>query len=502
MSFMQRRKALPKQPDIILIITDQERATRHFPKNWEKDNLKTMTFLKSNGFTFNQAFCNSCMCSPSRSTLFTGTYPAQHNVTQTLTWGGRYSSAEQELDPSLYNLARMLGPEGYDMQYRGKWHLSKGDTENDLSASQIALTGFNGWIAPDAGEDVKPENFGGGYANHDEKYIQQGIDYIQKVKAERDAGLPRVPFCLVLSLVNPHDVLAYPDGVDYGYYPEDWKGREVSLPKSVTEDLLENDKPMAQFQIMKAAGVLLGQLPTRKKKLNYINFYAHTLKKIDHQIGEFVDELYRPNAKGKRLADETIVIRLSDHGEMGMAHGGMRQKAFNVYEETLNVPMVISNPILFPESKKKNKVVKSSDHLASLIDIMPTVAHLANVKRPSKSLLGRNLTPIMVNDTPVQEEILFTFDDTKASSADRPSAVLAANRIRCIRTKKWKYAYYFHALGSYPTEYELYNLEDDPNEMKNLANKPRYKARVKIMAKKLEELEKRLLKSNTRELLK
>ena len=134
MTFERRRKQLPDKPDIVLIITDQERATRHFPKNWEKNNLKTMTFLKENGFTFKNAFCNTCMCSPSRTTLFTGTYPAQHNVTQTLTWGGRYSSAEQELDPSLYNLARMLAPEGYDMQYRGKWHLSKGDTENDLSA--------------------------------------------------------------------------------------------------------------------------------------------------------------------------------------------------------------------------------------------------------------------------------------------------------------------------------------------------------------------------------
>lgn len=497
MSFLKRRAQLPEQPDLVIIITDQERATQHFPKNWESDNLKTMTFLKEQGFSFDRAFCNSCMCSPSRSTLFTGTYPAQHGVTQTLTWGGRYSDAETTLDPSLFNMARMLQNEGYDVQYRGKWHLSKGDTENDLSASQIALTGFEGWIAPDAGEDVKPENFGGGFANHDEIYVKQGTDYLKRIRAERDSGATRVPYCLVLSLVNPHDVLAYPSGVGYGYYEKDWSSRDIHLPESVTENLLKNKKPMAQFQIMKGAGKLLGPLPTREDKLSYINFYGHTLKKIDGQIGEFVDELEKASANGKKLADDAIVIRLSDHGEMGMAHGGMRQKAFNAYEETLRVPMVISNPILFPKGDKK--VLKSSDNLASLIDIMPTIASLVGIEEPARSLQGKNLVPIMVDNTEVQESIMFTFDDTKAGSADVPSAVFAANRVRCIRTKNWKYAYYFHALGSYRTDYELYNIEKDPNEMHNLAYSED-KAIVKIkegLAAKLEDSEVNLLKSKT-----
>ena len=106
--FQKRLKELPSQPDIIFIITDQERATQHFPDNWEKDNLSTMTFLKENGFSFDRAFCNSCMCSPSRSTLFTGLYPAQHQVTQTLTDGGIYSPGEIQLNPQTPNIARLL----------------------------------------------------------------------------------------------------------------------------------------------------------------------------------------------------------------------------------------------------------------------------------------------------------------------------------------------------------------------------------------------------------
>lgn len=497
MNFETQRAKLPTQPDLILIITDQERATQHFPPNWESDNLKTMTFLKQNGFTFNKAFCNSCMCSPSRTTLFTGIHPAQHGVTQTLTWGGKFSDAEITLDPSIYNMARMLSAEGYNVQYRGKWHLSKGDTENGLTSSEIALTGFRGWIAPDAGEDVKPENFGGGYANHDEIYIQQGIDFLKEVRSARETTGKRIPFCLVLSLVNPHDVLAYPNGTDYGYSESDWSGRSVGLPYSVDEDLLKNKKPMAQAQIVASANYLLGALPEPEDKLNYINFYAHTLTKIDHQIGEFVAELYKTSNTGTRLADEAIVIRLSDHGEMGMAHGGMRQKAFNVYEETMRVPMVISNPILFPSSSAEGDAVapRSSDHLASLIDIMPTMAALANIENPSSSLQGKNLLPIITDGKPVQESIMFTFDDTKASSADHASAVAAANRIRCIRTPEWKYAYYFHALGSYPTMYELYKLSDDPdNEMVNLAYDPDYKEKRDELALRLHKAEQNLLK--------
>ena len=89
--FLEKLTSQNNKPDLIFIITDQERATQNFPDNWERDNLKTLTFLKVNGFSFERAFCNTCMCSPSRSSLLTGTYPAQHKVTETLTTGGPFS---------------------------------------------------------------------------------------------------------------------------------------------------------------------------------------------------------------------------------------------------------------------------------------------------------------------------------------------------------------------------------------------------------------------------
>lgn len=477
MTFRERFGNLAGKPDLILIITDQERATQHFPDNWEQDNLPTLTFLKNNGFSFERAFCNSCMCSPSRATLFTGTYPAQHHVTQTLTEGGRYSDAEITLDNTLPNMARMLNDAGYDVQYRGKWHLSKGEDGGTASPSDIAMYGFKGWIAPDAGEDTAPENFGGGFANHDQAYVQQAIAYLQRVRERRSRG-DMQPYCLVLSLVNPHDVLCYPKGFNYGYNDNFLQG-PIELPETVNEDLARNNKPAAQAQVNITANLSLGFLQSADKQKKYLNFYGNMLRLVDREIGFFVNELYK-EVEGARLADQALVIRLADHGEMGMAHGGMRQKAFVAYEEALRVPLVFSNPVLFPADAPR----KSTLNLASLIDIMPTIAGIAGATAPD-GLRGVNLQPLFDTDQPVQEQILFTFDDTKASANNKAVVVKAANRIRCVRTAEWKFTHYFDPLGGYPDEYELYDLRgDNPAEYDNLAYKPEYaevRARMQVL---------------------
>lgn len=480
MNFSDRLSKLAGKPDIIMIITDQERATQHFPENWEQDNLKTLTFLKQNGFSFDRAFCNTCMCSPSRSTLMTGLYPAQHHVTQTLTTGGKYSSGEVTLDSTLPNVARMLISDGYEVHYRGKWHVSKAADGGSPEPSDIALYGFRGWKAPDAGEDTAPENFGGGFANHDGIYVKEGIDFLKNVRTLREQGKGK-PYCLILSLVNPHDVLCYPRGFHYGYSDKFLQG-PITLPDTVNEDLVANGKPSAQAQIKTAAAMGLGLLNTPEKQTNYLNFYANLLRQIDTEIGFFIEELYK-EVEGNKLADQALVIRLADHGEMGMAHGGMRQKAFVAYEEALRVPMVFSNPVLFPEADKK----KATQHLASLIDIMPTIAAITGAT-PPEDLRGTSLLPLLNEDKPVQDAILFTFDDTKASSADKASVVKAANRIRTVRTAEWKYTHYFDALGGYPDEFELYDLRDkNALEYDNLANDPAYKEKRKEMAELLQQ---------------
>ncbi|MCF6406842.1 sulfatase-like hydrolase/transferase [Chitinophaga filiformis] len=490
MDFKKKLAQLGEQPDIILIITDEQRATQHFPPGWEEQHLPTLTFLKKNGFSFDRAFCNTCMCSPSRATLFTGLYPAKHMVSQTLTIGGPLSPAEPTLSPSLPNIMNVLWNEGYDVQYRGKWHMSKGVAGNgavtnydNLTPADIALFGAMGWISPDAGEDVNPLNFGGGFANHDARYVAEAIKYLQEVKARRAAGHHK-PYCLIVSLVNPHDVLAYPNTAGTsGYHSDSWSGREIGLPDTVNEHLLANKKPMAQEQILIGMAGLLGPLATTEQKLNYINFYGYLLSWVDKEIGHLIKELYAKDSNGKSLADAAIVTFTSDHGEMGLAHGGLRQKTFVAYEEALRIPLVISNPVLFSGDQAQHSMA-----LATLADIMPTFLEIANVSNPPTGLAGTSLLPIIEEGIPVQDSILFTYDDTKAGSNSQWSAVNAANRIRCIRTEKWKFSYYFDAAGAYYNQFELYDLVNDPSEYTNLAYDPAYREIRDDLAKQLHQL--------------
>ena len=90
----------------------------------------------------------------------------------------------------------------------------------------------------------------------------------------------------------------------------------------------------------------LGPLRDRRAKLDYVNFYAHLHRLVDAKIGRLVAALGGADDPAS-LRARTVVVRCADHGEMGLSHGGLRQKTFNVYEETINVPLVISNPVLF-----------------------------------------------------------------------------------------------------------------------------------------------------------
>src|SRR4029453_11022391 len=78
------------------------------------------------------------------------------------------------------------------------------------------------------------------------------------------------------------------------------------------------------------------------------------------------------------LLDNTLIIQTSDHGEMGLAHGGLRQKNFNFYEETLRVPLIYSNPKLYPSPQV-------SDAMVSHVDFLPTLASLFNAPSSARA---------------------------------------------------------------------------------------------------------------------
>jgi choline-sulfatase len=119
-----KQRTVPK--NVILFITDQERAIQYFPDGWERKNLPGLTRLKHNGVTFENAFTNACMCSPARSTLMSGYFPAQHGVKYTLEQNMSADAYPQvELPLSLANVATVAAAAGLNPVYKGKWHCSK-----------------------------------------------------------------------------------------------------------------------------------------------------------------------------------------------------------------------------------------------------------------------------------------------------------------------------------------------------------------------------------------
>jgi arylsulfatase A-like enzyme len=422
--------------------------------------------------------------------MLTGTYPSRHGVPLTLTYGDLYpdprnarhglaaaarlaasgevprarvgsavlrslfrlgpkGGSEPELRPGIETLGTRLRELGYHVALKGKWHLTKPVGEDWSPADRERLDrdyGFSDWDPSEAGGDAKAESFGGGVAAWDEEYTSQMDEWLSQ------ADLPE-PFCLVWSLVNPHDVLGYPASFERGgYRAGEFDDIHVPLPATLNEDLRE--KPAVQSLQKIGQTSYLGPLSTREQQQRYADFYAHLHRVVDRQIGRLLTKLGDADDP-ESLRSRTVIVRTSDHGELGLSHGGLRQKMFNAYEEALRVPFIVSGPGLSG----------SSDALVSLVDVVPTMVGLAG---GSADCDGHDLGPVLRGEQPgVRDAVLFTYDDHQAGTAFQ-EAPGQPNRIRCVRDARWKYAVYVDPTGQEPAEYELYDLETDPDEAVNL----------------------------------
>jgi len=551
-----------RPPNLLIVITDQQRAPRHWPEDpaWLAELMPNDAELARTGLSFSNAFCNTAMCSPSRATLLTGRYPADHGVVLTLTAAdlrpdprntpavvaamagilrrseaparrvltqfargalrlGSSTGNEPVLPPDMPNLATLLRDAGYEVAYKGKWHLTHPSGGSDMlggwaqqDAERIARDyGLADWDPPDAGENAKAEHFGGGNAGEGE-----GWDEVYTRQAERWLGSAKLPepFCLIVSLVNPHDVLGYPASyLRGGYTADEFRDLGVGLPPTIDENL--SSKPGVHSLMRMGMNAYIGPLRDRQAKLDYVNFYAHLHRVVDEKIGRLVEALGDSGDPGS-LRSRTVVVRCADHGEMGLSHGGLRQKMFNVYEETINIPLVFSNPVLFPSGAQ-------SDALASLIDVVPTLLAMGGASAPDE-LRGRDLTPILAasaerrNGSPpagvdlspvsghpsptdsVQDAIHFTYDDHQAATATQ-NAPGQPNRIRAIRTQDAKYALYYDPRGRATSEHELYDLASDPLETENLlgvrSGAPRFSSARSLRSDLVERLEQAMKECGT-----
>ncbi|HZO05145.1 MAG TPA: sulfatase-like hydrolase/transferase, partial [Solirubrobacterales bacterium] len=302
--------------NMILILTDQERAIQHFPKNWLRKNLPGMRRLRQHGLSFERAFTNACMCSPARSTLMTGFFPAQHGVKYTLEEDMPYPEyplqAEMPRPPELTNPATVMRAAGYTPVYKGKWHCSKPATKEDAKPSDLARYGWDRWNPPDAGANQTVPEAGGGYIDNDGRFIEsvgsteegkEGVmQYLSSVAAKQQ------PFFLVISLVNPHDVLFFPSKTfEEAGYDKSWIRGELEPPATAEESL--RTKPTVQEEFRNIFN-LTGKPKGPIQQAQYLNFYGNLMRSSDNYI---VDVLNKLEETG--LYDDTLIVRTADHGE-------------------------------------------------------------------------------------------------------------------------------------------------------------------------------------------
>ncbi len=484
--------------NIVLILTDQERAIQHFPPNWLRQNLPGMRRLRQHGVSFERAFTNACMCSPARSTLMSGFFPAQHGVKYTLEEDMPFPEYPHQVElprpPEMPNLATVMRAAGYNVIYKGKWHCSKPAEKENAKPSDLERYGFTRWNPPDAGANQSVPEAGGGFIDNDGRFMEstgspeagdEGVmQYLSSAAAKQQ------PFFLVISLVNPHDVLFYPSKTfEEAGYDDSWIQGNIGVPETNEEDL--STKPTVQEQFLRIFN-LTGKPKTDKEKRAYLNYYGNLMRSSDNYIVNVLNKLEEAG-----LYDDTLIVRTADHGEMGLTHGGMRQKNFNFYEEATRVPLVYSNPKLFPTPQ-------STDALVSHVDFLPTLASLAKAPKSARvNWQGVDYSKLVLQPKsakPVQDYVVFTYDDFQSGQASPPYPK-PPNHIVSIREGRWKLARYYDVskVKPKPPQWEMYDLKTDPLEKKNLAyegydRSDREEAQFQRLKRKLARVEKTRLK--------
>ena len=326
------------------------------------------------------------------------------------------------------------------IQWRGKWHLIGPEpwlptnTQDQNFDAEVAKMGFNGWDAPDAGITTNATNLGGGTGlsnDNDPRYLHDVESWLG------NSNNTASPFFLVASFVNPHDICMGEAAI----VNDDWAG----YTNAVKDGIPGSPAPIPP----NGAGIGVNKPRCQQNssfiwdasstnQASYRNFYVGLQMLVDGQIQKILDIV-----TGDGFPQNTLVIRLADHGEMGLNHA-MTEKFYVPYEEVIHVPLIFSNLNSTTASPAPTPL------LASSVDLAPTLASLLNLSADQISamnLRGVDLSPILedpTTTTPVQEYVHFAYDDYENQY---PS------HLRTVRTADWKYTAYFNNDGS-DSDYE------------------------------------------------
>jgi|TARA_B100001964_G_C14203622_1_gene587061 choline-sulfatase len=389
-----------------------------------------MDQLADEGATFDNAYCNSPLCLPSRMSFMTGRYI--HRI-------GAYDNASP-LPSDTVTWAHMLRAVGYDVTLSGKQHFCGPDQlhgfhtqlARDLHAEMWTKDGMlRGTADWSKGTPPAAKPWGGVAAagpgttteiEVDDLVEERAIEYL------RDPARKDQPWALNASFIAPHFPLVVPERY-FNLYPLD----QIDVPE-IPEGHLENQHPVHQRMRSMFGAVDFPAEQVRRARAGYYGLITY----LDEKIGRLLQVL---EETGQR--ENTVVVHFSDHGEMNGEHGMWRKSS--MYEASSRVPLQIRWPGRIEGGQRIGGAV-------SLVDLVATVVDVAGAQSVVP-LDGNSLMGLMQGRSGGWKDEVFC--EYLAHGVQRPTAML--------RTGRYKFNY---SLGDAP---ELYDITADPNEFNDLA---------------------------------
>jgi arylsulfatase A-like enzyme len=502
----------PAGYNILFILVDQE----HFFESWPFP-VPGREWIKKRGITFINHQGASCVCSPARSTVYTGLH-----IPHTGVFDNANSLWQRDMSTNVKTIGHRMAELGYHAAYQGKWHLSVNldqvshaiDAPFQEYRKIIKSYGFDDFFGVG---DINDTTLGG--YNYDDTTTAFVTRWLRT--EAQDLSRAGKPWYLAVNFVNPHDVMyinsdlpgqniqgkktampiARPPGNDL--YRATWD--QVPLPTTRTQPWNAIGRPKAHHIYQEVMDVLVGQWTDEDRRWRVLqDYYFNCIRDCDIQVSRVLEAI---NANG--FGDNTIIVFTADHGELG-GHHQMRGKGNCTYRQQNHLPLMIVHPA-YPGGFTCNAVT-------SQIDLAPTLLALTGadpntLKKVGEGLVGRDFAPLMRNpnasvpDT-LRPASLFCYDmlsyqDPKWATEfdvymDNKKIPLAAKLIelqkndpvfnnRCsIRSAfdgRYRFSRYFAPIAfNTPTSYEsliakndleLYDLQNDPDEINNLAMDPK-----------------------------
>jgi arylsulfatase A-like enzyme len=428
------RAAEVPQPNILYILADQWRAQAFGYAGDANVQTPHVDTLQRESVRFINAVASVPVCCPTRASLMTGQRALTHGVFLN----------DVPLDPNAVSLAKVLDQAGYDTGYIGKWHLN-GDGRS-VFIPRERRQGFDYWKVLECTHNYNQSFY---YADGPEKLKWEGYDAVAQTRDAQQylrnhAGTNK-PFCLFLAWGPPHD--------PYQTAPQKYR------------DMYQADKLTLRANVPEAL--------SKQARTALTGYYSHCTA-LDDCVGELLQTLRETG-----LADNTLVIFNSDHGDLVGSHGGYNKQ--QPYDESIRVPLLLRWP------KSLGARGRDLDAPINSEDIMPTLLGLCGVAIP-KTVEGIDYSDyVRGGKNPSDGAALIACPAPFAQWGRRNGG----REYRGIRTTRYTY------VRDLTAPWLLFDNQADPFQMHNLANEPEHAT----VQRELEATLARKLKQNSDEFL-